>query len=116
MPLGARIVAAPIRRKGDRLSGDSSSDRLAIRRNRSTYAVGEGQQDRSADLEDLVTPFVVAGIEQFLRFRKRRRIQHIDLALPWQKCLDLQDSHAAAGQDRRLQELRLVLVGDWRPL
>ena len=79
--LRAGIVAAPICGQRDGLARDGCGDRLAVGRKLAANAVGEGQQNRSANLEDLIAELVVALVQQLLRFRQRRRIQQIDLAL-----------------------------------
>ncbi len=85
-------------------------------RNLAANTISKGQQNRSAHFEDLVAKLVIALVEQFLGFRQRRRIQQVNLTLARQIGFDLQDCHAASGQNFRLQKLRLARIVDcWTP-
>src|SRR5271157_985790 len=109
--LGPGILALPVSREGDRLALPFRRDGFAVGRKLAAAAVGIRHEERSAKAKRSIAVLIVgAAVELGGSIGKRRRREHLNLALARNIGGDLEDIHAPAGEHGGGDELRLLAV------
>ena len=105
--LGGGFPADVVGRQGDRVALPLCSQGLAVGGELAANPVGVGSQEGRAQPVAEIAEAVIVHIEHLLGIGEGGRHEHIHVALAGEVGGDLQDLHAAAGQDCDAGELRL---------
>ncbi len=98
--LGGGQVADVVGRQGERVALPLGGQRLAVGRELAANPVGVGNQEGRAQPVTEIAVVVIVHVEHLLGAGQIGRGQHIHIALAGEVGGDLQDFHAAAGQQR----------------